>query len=99
MTSFFARCLGLAGDPELPPEAAMLLAERHGRLSRNEAHVIVKDYFGSSREELSEQLEVATDTIRTYWRRIYHKTGCHSKDEARAWLEKLLKEALGVDEA
>lgn len=99
MPSFLARCIGLVGDPELPPSAAMLLAERHGRLSRNEAKVVVKDYLGASREELSEELEVSTDSIRTYWKRIYRKTGCHGKEEVREWLENLLKEALGVDEA
>lgn len=98
MPSFLARCIGLAGGPELPPGAAMLLAERHGRLSRNEAKVVVKDYLGASREELSEALEVSTDSIRTYWKRIYRKTGCHNKEEVREWLEKLLKEALGLDE-
>jgi DNA-binding CsgD family transcriptional regulator len=94
MPSLIARFFGLTGDPELPPKAAMLLAERHGRLSRREAQVVVKAYLGSTRKELSEELEVSKETISTYWKRVYEKTGCHTQEEVHSWLEKLLEEVL-----
>lgn len=94
MAYLIARFLGLTGHPELPPKAAMLLAERYGRLSRREAQVVVKAYLGSTRKELCEELEVSKETIRTYWKRVYEKTGCHTQEEVHEWLEKLLEHAL-----
>ena len=99
MPSLIARFFGLTGDPELPPKAAMLVAERHGRLSRREAEVVVKAYLGSSRKELSEEFDVTKETISTNWKRVYEKTGCHTQEEVYTWLEMLLEAALDESKA
>lgn len=99
MSTIFARFLGLSQGQQLSYDAAVLLLERHSELSRSEARVIVLDYLGGSREELSEQLNISIETIRTYWKRIYRKTKCRSRKSARGWLETTLRQQLEGSEA
>lgn len=99
MGSIFTRVLGLAPDDPFPYFAAVLLLERRTRLARNEAHMIVMDYLGFTRDEICEQLKISTETIRTYWKRIYRKTSCRSRREMRCWLEAMLKKEFGGAEA
>jgi DNA-binding CsgD family transcriptional regulator len=90
MSSLFARFIGLAPGQQIAPDAAIVLVERRSSLSRSEARVLVLDYLGVSRDELSDHLGVSIETVRTYWKRIYRKTGCRSREAARAWFERLL---------
>ncbi|GAB4440218.1 MAG: hypothetical protein OHK0015_35930 [Chloroflexi bacterium OHK40] len=99
MSSIFARFLGLSpGDP-FPFHVAVLLLERRTRLTRSEAHVLVLDYLGFTRDEICEQQSISTETIRTYWKRIYRKTNCRGRREIRCWLESLLQKEFGGAEA
>lgn len=91
MSSIFARFIGLSQGQRLTPDAAALLIERRSTLSRCEARVLVYDYLGVTREELSELFDVSIETIRTYWKRIYRKTECRTRKDARAWMEMTLR--------
>ena len=78
----------------IPPEAAAVVVERRSTLSRVEARVVVFDYFGDKRKQLSEKLAVSPETIRTYWKRVYLKTNIRRRDEIRVWVERLLQKEL-----
>lgn len=97
MSSFFARCVGLADGSKIPPDAAVLVVERRSTLSRSEAQVAVFDYFGTKRAQLSAQMEVSPETIGTYWRRIYYKTNLCSRTAVREWVEQILQQELQSD--
>jgi DNA-binding CsgD family transcriptional regulator len=97
--SIFNRFFGLSPDEPFPFFAAVLLLERRTSLARSEAHVLVLDYLGFTRDEICEQQNIATETIRTYWKRIYRKTNCRSRREIRCWLETTLRKEFGGAEA
>lgn len=99
MSSIFNRFLGLSPDDPFPFFAAVLLLERRTTLTRSEAHVLVLDYLGFTRDEICEQQNISTETIRTYWKRIYRKTGCRSRRDIRCWLEATLRKEFGGAEA
>ena len=94
MSKIFARFLGFTQGQPLTYDAAVLMLERHSPLSRSEARVLVLDYLGVSRDELSEQLDISIETIRTYWKRVYLKTNIRTRDEVRVWVERLLQKEL-----
>lgn len=95
MSKIFARFLGFTQGQPLTYDAAVLMLERHSPLSRSEARVLVLDYLGVSRDELSEQLDISIETIRTYWKRMYRKTRCRTRTDIRGWLEATLQQELG----
>lgn len=95
MSSILARFLGLSPDDPFPYFAAVLLLERRTSLARSEAQVIVLDYLGFTRDEICEQQSISTETIRTYWKRIYRKTSCRGRREIRCWLEATLRKEIG----
>lgn len=97
MSSFYARCVGLAGQSELSPEAAILVFQRRTTLSHNEARVAVYDYLGVTRGQLSKQMGVTFETIRTYWKRIHRKTGLRTRKDIRAWVEQILRREIEGD--
>lgn len=97
--SIFTRFFGLSADDPFPYYAAVLLLERRTSLARNEAHVIVMDYLGLERDEICGHLKISTETIRTYWKRIYRKTNCRGRREIRCWLETTLQKEFGGAEA
>jgi DNA-binding CsgD family transcriptional regulator len=94
MNNIFARCIGLAGRPDISIDAAIILLHRHGKLRRCEARVAVLDYLGLQREELCEQLGITPGTIDKYWTRIYSSSGHHGRQAVRAWVEALLAQAV-----
>ena len=94
MGKFYGRCVGLAGDADFSPQAAVLVVQRRSTLSRREAVVAVHDFLGVPRGELSVQLKVSPETIRTFWKRIYHKTKIRSREKVRAWVEQILRDEL-----
>jgi DNA-binding CsgD family transcriptional regulator len=91
MSSIFVRFLGLSPDDPFPFQAAVLLLERRTSLARSEARVLVLDYMGFTRDEICEHLSISTETIRTYWKRIYCKTSCRGRKASRAWLEATIR--------
>jgi DNA-binding CsgD family transcriptional regulator len=91
MSSIFGRCVGLNDGEPLHPDVATRIVERRSRLSHVEARVAVLDYFGERRGQISEQLEVSTETVRTYWKRIYAKTHQRGRDAVRLWVERILR--------
>lgn len=99
MSRFFVRSLGLSPDDPFPFHTAVLLLERRTELARSEASVIVLDYLGFTTDEISEELNISPETIRTYWKRAYRKTNCHRRKEIRSWLETTLRQAFGGAEA
>lgn len=99
MSSIFARCVGLSDGEPVPPDVAVRIVERRSNLSYVEARVVVLDYFGTKRGQISDQLEVSTETVRTYWKRIYDKTNRRGRKAIRAWVEQVLKAELEGDNA
>jgi DNA-binding CsgD family transcriptional regulator len=67
--------IGLAGGYSISSEAAAILIERRSALSRCEARMVVLDLLGVTREDLSDELGLSTQSIHTYWKRVYRKTG------------------------
>jgi len=55
-------------------------------LSGQEAQLVRLHYEGVPREEIAERLGIAEATERTYWQRVYAKTGCSSRVEVLAAL-------------
>lgn len=94
MSSILARCVGLNDGDPIPPHRAVLVVKRRSNLALREAWVLVFDYVGLSRSQICEELEVSLETVRTYWRRIRKKTGCHRKCEVHAWLEALIRQEM-----
>lgn len=94
MSNLFARCIGLAGQPQISIDAAVIYLHRRGKLRRREAHIAVLDYLGWQREELCEYLGITVKTVDKYWTRIYAATGCHGRAAARAWVEEMLAQAI-----
>lgn len=90
MSSIFARCVGLLDGKQISQEAAILVVERRSTLSYGEARVVVLDYLGVKRGQMSQQIKVSVETIRTYWKRIYEKTNIHSRKPLRKWVETIL---------
>jgi len=90
-----AKVIGLAGDDSIPPELAALLIERRSALSRCEARMVVLDLRGVRREDLSDELGLSTESIHTYWKRVYRKSGQRGRAAVRTWAETLLGEELG----
>jgi DNA-binding CsgD family transcriptional regulator len=99
MSTIFARFLGLSQGQQLTYDAAVLLIERRSPLSRSESYVIVLDYLGFTRDEICGRLKISTETIRTYWKRIYRKTNCRGRRAIRRWLESTLQKELEGAEA
>lgn len=99
MSRISARSLGLSPDDPFPYLAAILLLERRTSLARSEASVVVLDYLGFTTDEISEHLNISTETVRTYWKRVYRKTNFHRRKELRCWLETMLRQAFGGAEA
>lgn len=99
MSNIFARLLGLSPDDPFPYLVVVLLLERRTTLARSEAQVIVMDFFGFTRDEICGHLKISTETIRTYWKRIYRKTSCRGRREIRCWLEAMLRKEFGGAEA
>jgi DNA-binding CsgD family transcriptional regulator len=99
MSTLLARFIGLAESRPISIEGATVIVERRSELSYTEAHVVVLDYAGYSRDALSTKLGVSVETIRTYWKRINRKTKCHSREAVRAWFEALLERELQGDAA
>lgn len=95
MSSIFARVAGM-GDDSFDAAAVVAVLQRRGGLSRAEAQVLLLDYLGISREEICAELRVSTETVRTYWKRIYQKVRCRARPEAYAWLEALIQRELGA---
>jgi DNA-binding CsgD family transcriptional regulator len=91
MSSIFARCVGLSDGDPLRPDVAVRIVQRRSTLSYVESRVAVLDYFGERRGQISEQLEVSTETVRTYWKRIYVKTKRRGRAAIRAWVERILR--------
>jgi DNA-binding CsgD family transcriptional regulator len=91
MSSIFARCVGVHDGEPLHPDAATRIVHRRSTLSYVESRVVVLDYFGERLGQISEQLEVSTETVRTYWKRIYGKTNQRGRDAIREWVEHLLR--------
>jgi DNA-binding CsgD family transcriptional regulator len=94
MSSILARCVGLTGKSGISLDAAILLLHRHGKLRRCEARLAFLDYLGLQREELCEQLGIASGTIDKYWTRIYTTTGRHGREAVRGWVQELLTKAI-----
>lgn len=97
MTSVLARMIGLTGDDPISPETAAVLIERRSRLSRCEARMVVHDLLGVVREDLSDKLGLSTESIHTYWKRVYRKTGQQGRVAVRIWTERLLAQELGEE--
>lgn len=95
MTSVLAKMIGLAGGDPIPPEAAILILERRSPLSHCEARMVVLDLLGVTREDLSDELGLSTESIHTYWKRVYRKTEQRGRVAVRAWAEGLLARELG----
>lgn len=95
MTSILARMIGLADDNHIPPETAAILIERRSALSRCEARMVVLDLLGVVREDLSDELGLSTESIHTYWKRVYRKTGQRGRAAVRVWTESLLAREFG----
>jgi|GEM_PF-1249776 len=94
MSSLLAKCIGISREQQLSMDATIVILERRSQLARTEARMLVLDYVGWSRDQLSDQLNVSIETVRTYWKRIYRKTNCRTRAEARQWLESILQEEL-----
>lgn len=94
MSTIFARCLGLSGDGPIGIEGAITLLRRRTALTRAEAQVVVLDYLGRSRADLQRELGVSTDSVKTYWRRIYKKTACRSRPMLHTWVEQVIRSEL-----
>ena len=95
MTSILAKMIGLAGDDPMSRETAAILIERRSTLSRCEARLVVHDLLGVVREDLSDELGLSTESIHTYWKRVYRKTGQPGRVAVRTWAERLLAQELG----
>jgi DNA-binding CsgD family transcriptional regulator len=96
MASILAQCIGLNDGGPVPPHIAAALLERRTPLARSEARILVLDYIGLSREQICEYLQVSSETVRTYWKRIYRKTACHSRAEVHVLLETIIRNELSV---
>lgn len=96
MTSILARMIGLTSGEPISPETAAILVERRSALSRCEARMVVLDLLGIGREDLSEELGLSTESIHTYWKRVYRKTGQRGRAAVRVWAERLLAQELGI---
>jgi DNA-binding CsgD family transcriptional regulator len=90
-----ARVIGLTGDDPIPPDVAALLIERQSALSRCEARMVVLDLLGVRREDLSDELGLSTESIHTYWKRIYRKSGQRGRAAVRIWAQALLAKEIG----
>jgi DNA-binding CsgD family transcriptional regulator len=89
--------MGLGDDEPISPETAAVLIERRSALSRCEARMVVLDLLGIVREELSDELGLSIESINTYWKRVYRKTGQRGRPAVRTWAEALLAQELGED--
>lgn len=94
MSSIFARCIGLSPEQSIPADAAIVLLQRRTKLTRAQARVLVLDYLGWPRTELSEYLGISVATVGTYWKRIYRKTKHHSREAVHAWFEQIIQREL-----
>lgn len=99
MSSIFARCVGLSDGEPLRPDVATRIVQRRSTLSYVESRVAVLDYFGERRGQISEQLEITTETVRTYWKRIYEKTNLRGRAAIRTWVEGILRAEIAGDNA
>ena len=95
MGSLLARCLGIATRDALSHEMLIIVLERRSTLSRTEARAAILDYLGLTRDELIAQLQIAPETLKTYWKRAYRKVGCRDRRELRQWVEQILRQELG----
>jgi DNA-binding NarL/FixJ family response regulator len=94
VSAILARCIGLADQPQISKDKAIVYLHREGKIRRCEAHVAVLDYLGVQREEMSEQLGISVQTVDKYWTRIYAATGRQGREAARAWVGELLAQAI-----
>jgi DNA-binding CsgD family transcriptional regulator len=94
MRSLLARCLGITAEV-IPPEALLVVLERASTLSRGEARVVVFEYRGYTRADMIQELQVSAETLKTYWKRIYHKLGCRDRQAVKAWVEHTIRQHLG----
>ncbi|NJO81931.1 MAG: hypothetical protein HC828_03520 [Blastochloris sp.] len=95
MPQLLVRILGLVPDERISVDSAVLLIQRCSTLSRSESQVILLDYMGVNRDEICAHMGVSSESVRTYWKRIYRKIGCHTRTAARTWVEALLNRELG----
>jgi DNA-binding CsgD family transcriptional regulator len=99
VSTILARCIGLDGRPQISKDKAILYLHRKGKIRRCEAQVAVLDYFGIQREEMSELLGIAVQTVDKYWTRLYATTGRQGREAVRAWVEEMLAQAIAEDSA
>jgi DNA-binding CsgD family transcriptional regulator len=90
MATLLAHCLGATDPQTLTPEALVILLERVSVLSRAEARIVVMDYLGSTREDILYELQIAPETLKTYWKRIYRKVACRNRADLRMWMEQII---------
>lgn len=97
MSTTLARCIGLAGRPQISIDKAILYLHREGNIRRCEAHVAILDYLGVQREEMGEKIGISVQTVDKYWTRIYAATGRQGREAARAWVGEMLARAIAED--
>ncbi|NTU84196.1 MAG: hypothetical protein HGA45_33315 [Chloroflexales bacterium] len=99
MSTILARCIGLAGQPHISKDKAIVYLHREGKIRRCEAQVAVLDYLGIQREEMSELLGISVQTVDKYWTRLYATTGRQGREAVRTWVEEMLARAIAEDAA
>lgn len=97
MSTILARCIGIAGQPQISKDKAIVYLHREGKIRRCEAHVAVLDYLGVQREDMSELLGISVQTIDKYWTRLYAATGRQGREAARAWVGEMLARAIAEE--
>lgn len=91
MSALLAQCLGIQ-DQEAPPiESLTILLERRTKLSRAESRIALLDYLGHTRGSVLAQLHITEESWKTYWKRIYRKTGVQARQQMRLWIEQQLE--------
>lgn len=87
----YAELTAIAGDIDTFDEACKRIAEKCG-LSKREAEVLPLALRGRTSERIAGELFIAKSTADTHLRRIYAKTGVHSRQELIDLGERVQKE-------
>jgi DNA-binding CsgD family transcriptional regulator len=91
MSSILARCIGVTHTHHIALDVAIVILKRRSSLTRSEARLVVLDYRGWTREQMSAYLNLSVETVRTYWKRVYRKTDCRTRPALHNWLEDILQ--------
>ena len=94
MGSLLARCLGITKQEAVAPEMLVVMLERRSTLSRAEARIVLLDYLGYTRDDITTQLQISLETLKTYWKRIYRKLACRDRLTLRVWVEQTIGQEL-----